>query len=202
VDATDDALLADWRGGSRAAGTRLFRRHFAPVRRFFRNKVGGEDVEDLVQRTFAGLVESMPRFRGEASFRVLLFAIAHRQLFKYLRDRARSSAHLADPGVSSIQALGLSPSGALAIAEEQAQVQQALQRIRLEYQVVIELHYWEELAAAEIAEVLGVQPVTVRTRLHRARAALDQELRLLRSPGAPASPAAIEAALRELGARL
>lgn len=202
VDTADDALLlANWREGDREAGTRLFRRHFAAVRRFFRNKVGAEDVEDLVQRSFAGLVESMPRFRGEASFRVLLFAIAHRQLYKFLRDRARHNARLvAELRVSSVQALGLSPSGVLAVAEEQELVQRALQRIRLEYQVVIELYYWEEIAAAEIAAVLGIQQGTVRTRLHRARAALDEELRLLRSPRAPAVD--IEAALRELGARI
>jgi DNA-directed RNA polymerase specialized sigma24 family protein len=80
VTQDDLELLARWQAGDKQAGTALFRRYFAQTRRFFRNKVGADDVEDLVQRTFAGLVEGIADFRGDASFRVYLFAVARRPL--------------------------------------------------------------------------------------------------------------------------
>ena len=167
-----------WRAGDKPAGTALFRRYFAQIRRFFRNKIGADDVEDLVQRTFAGLVEGVDGFRADASFRVYLFGVARLQLYKFLRDNGRRVARQAvDPGVSSIQGLGFSPSAIVAAGEHQSLVQQALQRISVEYQTMIELYYWEEIPGPEIAEILGISPTTVRTRLYRARKALEDELR-------------------------
>lgn len=203
--AEDDLdLLARWRAGDKQAGTALFRRYFAQTRRFFRNKIGADDVEDLVQRTFAGLVEGVEGFRGDASFRVYLFAVARRQLYKFLRDNGRRVArHDVDLGVSSIAALGYSPSSVLAAGEHQALIQQALQRISVEYQTMIELYYWDEVPGPEIAEILGISPTTVRTRLHRARKALEDELRavIAARPRAEAIDD-LDAGLKALGASL
>ena len=202
---TDDLeLLAQWRAGDKQAGTALFRRYFAQTRRFFRNKVGADDVEDLVQRTFAGLVEGVEGFRGDASFRVFLFAVARRQLYKFLRDNGRHVArHGVDLGVSSIQALGFSPSSVIAAGEHHVLVQQALQRISVEYQTMIELYYWDEIPGPEIAEILGISPTTVRTRLHRARKALEDELLALVA-GRPSAGGLgdLDASLRTLAASL
>jgi RNA polymerase sigma-70 factor (ECF subfamily) len=204
VEDPDLALLGRWQAGDRQAGTQLFRRYFPTVRRFFRNKVGPQDVEDLVQRTFAGLVEAVGQFRRDASFRVFLFAVARHQLYKFLRDHGRREArHAADLGVSSIHALGHSPSSILAAGETHGLVQQALQRIAVEHQVVIELFYWEEITGPEIAEILGVAAATVRTRLHRARHALQEELAKLLAARAAASPEIdLDEVVRAVGSRL
>ena len=87
---SDAQLLAAWAGGDKAAGEALFERHFEAVARFFRNKLPADAAhEDLIQQTFLGCVEARERFRGEASFRSFLFAIAHRQLSKHWRTRSR-----------------------------------------------------------------------------------------------------------------
>lgn len=177
MEPPDIDLLRRWQDGDRVAGTTLFRRYFPTMRRFFRNKIGPSDVEDLVQRTFAGLVEGVGHFRGDASFRVFLFSVARRQLYKFLRDRGRREGrHDADLGVSSIRGLGQSPSSILQADEIHSLVQQALQEVSVEHQVVIELFYWEGITGPEIAEVLGIAPATVRTRLFRARAELEEKL--------------------------
>ena len=86
---TDEQLLDAWRGGDRRAGAALFERHYEPVARFFRNKVGDRDGADLIQKTFLALVESKERFRGHSSFRTFLFAVVRNVALRHEEKRAR-----------------------------------------------------------------------------------------------------------------
>ena len=181
---TDFDLLDQWRAGDKAAGSDLFNRHFAAIRRFFRNKATPEDVEDLIQRTFLACVESRDRFRGDSSFRTYLFVVARNELYRYLRKRARD--HVRDGldfTASSICDIGVSPSGVIAKQEEHKLVVAALQRIPVDQQVLLELYYWEQVPGPELAEVFDVNPTTIRTRLFRAREALKQEMEQLTGGG-------------------
>lgn len=201
MPAGDSELLQQWRDGDKTSGNELFRRHFRSIRRFFRNKVSPDDVEDLIQRTFAGCVEGRDRFRGDASFRTFLFAVARRQLFKFLRDRA-SRERRVDPdfGVSSIHALGKTPSSLLAKQQDHQLLLQALQRVSVEHQTMLELFYWEQLPGSEIAQVLSIAEATVRTRLFRGRAAVEKAFQDLAAGHVKPDPDFdIEAALRKLG---
>ncbi len=67
----------------------------------------------------------------------------------------------------------------------------ALRSLSIEFQMVLELTYWEDLSGAEIAVVLGVSPHTVRSRLSRARAALRSVLRPNEVTNASITPAAL-----------
>lgn len=170
---SDNELLVAWRDGDTRAGKELFERHFTALRRFFANKVDLHEVEDLMQRSFMGCVEAVDRFRGEASFRTFLFAIGRRQLYKHFRDqRVKDGRRADDLSVTSVAELGRSPSSILGARQESAMLLQALQRISVDHQTVLELHYWEQLSTDEVAEVCEIAPATVRTRLHRARHAL------------------------------
>jgi RNA polymerase sigma factor (sigma-70 family) len=199
MTASDEELLQQWRDGDQAAGNELLRRHFRAVRRFFANKVPAEDVEDLVQRTFVGCVEARERLRGEAGLRSFLFGVARRQLYKFLRERATLARRVdVDFGVSSVRDLGHTPSSMMAKQQDHEILLQAMQRLSVEQQTLLELYYWEQLPGPEIAEVLDVAPATVRTRLFRGRQALEQAFHEL--AGARCGPAFdLEAALRKVG---
>jgi RNA polymerase sigma-70 factor, ECF subfamily len=179
VDEDDAALVVAWRDGNREAGKRLFERHYPGVARFFRNKVGSAEP-DLIQRTFLACVEGLPRFRGAASFRSYLFAIAYKILCKHFqqqrRDRAQSGE--LDPEVESADVLG-SPSQVIAGREEQRLLLKALRRLPVEYQVALELHYWEGMTAAELGEVLELPLGTAKTRIRRGRALLEEQMAAL-----------------------
>ena len=198
---SDVELLRAWVDGDRDAGSELLGRHFGSIRRFFANKVSKDEVDDLVQSTFGGCVEAAARYKGAASFRTYLFAIARRQLYMHLR-RCSQRAGRVDPnlGVSSVLELGQSPSSIVASAQKEDLIANALQRISVEHQVILELHYWEGMAAPQIAEVLELQPGAVRTRLHRARAALHRELE--RVLGAEAESTDVDRLARALGLRV
>ena len=183
---SDAELLQAWADGDARAGEALFERHFESIARFFRNKLPAEaQHEDLIQQTFLGCVEARSRYRGDASFRSFLFAIAHNQLGKFWRSRSRDRLDL-----RSVSAYDLdpSPSAALARDELHQQLLIALRRIPLDSQVALELHYWESMTAAEIGEVLDVPLGTAKTRLRRAKQLLEAELRALDSAMQPLDP--------------
>lgn len=177
-DSRDDLqLLEAWRAGDRGAGEALFERHFNAVARFFRNKVD-HGIDDLIQRTFLGCVESKDRFRGDASFRTFLFAVAHNVLGKHYRSRRRHGDRI-DFGVTSVHDLSPSPSVVVARQHEHRVLLQALRRIPIEHQIVLELYYWEKLSASEVAGVLDIPEGTARTRIRRAKQLLEQAMTAL-----------------------
>lgn len=193
---SEDELLAAWREGDAAAGTELFRRLFRVVRRFFFNKVPERDVEDLLQKTFTALVAGRDTFRGEAAVRTYVFAIARRILLRYLREFARRDSKVdLDLDVSSIAVLGVTPGTAIAIQEDEERVRLALQQIPVHFQTILELSYWEGVSNADLAQILEIEPTTVRTRLFRARQALAKAL----EGTFPADDDSIDRAARELG---
>ncbi len=186
----DDAeLLRDWRAGDAHAGDALVSRYFPAICRFFRSKLG-DDVDDLIQRTFLDCLHGQHGLRGEGSFRSFLFTIAYRRLYDQLRERAGPST--TEIGSRSLADLRTTPSRAAARREEQVLVLDALERIELDHRVVLELAYWEEMSGPEIAAVLGIAANTVRSRLSRARAALREQLAALQGGASPISENRLE----------
>jgi RNA polymerase sigma factor (sigma-70 family) len=194
----DFALVRRWRDGDASAGNQLFHRHFVAIRRFFRNKVTSEDAEDLIQRTLLQCVESVEGYRGDGSFRAYLYSIARYVFLAHVRQRQRDAErHEPDLSVSSVLDLGPSPSVAAVAHEQQGLLVAAMQRIPVDFQITLELFYWEQLSGPEIAEVLGISATTVRTRLLRARTALRDTLATLR-PGKQPSDEELEASVTAL----
>jgi RNA polymerase sigma-70 factor (ECF subfamily) len=173
-DDSDDALLAAWRSGDRRAGSLLFDRHFRALTRFFRNKLQS-GMDDLIQQTMLGLLEAKDEFRAEGSFRSYVFGVAYNVLRNHYRQSQRDADRL-DFGVTSIFDLALEPADVMAERHEHVLLLQALRRIPIEHQTLLELYFWEPLPALEIASILGVPEGTVRTRIRRAKAVLEVEL--------------------------
>lgn len=172
---SDAELVVAWASGEQAAGARLIDRHFDAVHRFFANKVHSAARDDLVQQTFLACVEGRQRFRGESSFRTFLFQIARHQLYGHYRRSGREV--FADSSVSCFRDLRTSPTGLLSRRDNHRILLEALQSLPLDLQLALELTFWENLPAADVAAVLGIAETTVYTRVHRARAAIHRYLR-------------------------
>ena len=169
----DSALLARWRAGDSQAGNELCQNHYEDIRRFFSGKTA-HDVDELVQVTFLACVQSRDRFRGECSFRTFLFAIARRQLYKYFRNSQRDE--VLDFGVTSLSSMDTGPVTHTARNEEHAQLMDALCKLPLEQQLLLEMYYWEEMKPRDLAEIFEVAEKTIHTRLFRARKALRKQV--------------------------
>lgn len=172
----DESLLLAWREGDRDAGERLFDRHFAALARFFRNKTS-QGMDDLVQATMLRVLESKDAFRGDGSFRSFLFGIAYNVLGSHLRQAYRTDN--LDLSNVSLCDLGPGPSRAYAEKAEHRLLLEGLRAIPIEHQALLELYYWEPMTAAEIALVFELPEGTVRTRVRRAKALLEEAMRAL-----------------------
>ena len=173
TEASDFDLLDHWGQGDLAAGSALFQRHFDSLYRFFRNKLQN-GVEDLMQQTLLACVESRSRFRREASFRTFLFQTARFQLYAHYRAlRKDTQIDFADV---TVEKLGTSPSGAVARRQDARMLLEAMRRLPVEYQLVMELSFWEGLSGGEIAEIMEIPEPTVRSRLRRCTERLRSEM--------------------------
>jgi RNA polymerase sigma-70 factor (ECF subfamily) len=191
--ASDPELLAAWRDGDVRAGQELFGRYFEPVSRFFANKLH-DDRDDLIQETFEACVRGRDRLRDDGSFRSYLFSVAFNVLKGYFRRR-RNAALVDELGSSSLHDLAPGPSTLVSTVQQEQLLLEALRRIPMDLQVVLEMRYWEEMSSAEIGAALGIPATTARTRLHRGRELLERAIAQL-----PTSPSARESTLAELDA--
>jgi RNA polymerase sigma factor (sigma-70 family) len=171
----DLELFARWQAGDMRAGNDLFTRYFDSIYRFFECKVWDKDkADELAQKTFANFVEARDTFRRQSTVRTYLFAIARNELRQYLRTT--SKRELIELDSSSLEDLTTSLGRKLHTKRETERLLAALRTLTIDQQTLLELHYWCDMDAAELAEVFDLEPGTIRTRLSRARAVLHERL--------------------------
>ena len=170
----DVELLQEWRNGDMVAGEILFERYYEPIARFFRGKVL-TDIADLVQETFVACVAGRDRLQVDASFRAYIFSVARNVLCAHLRDKYRDD-DVVDFDATSVEDLAPGPISQIVNRHEQRLLLEALRRIPVNFQILLELRYWEQLKTTDIAEALGLPHGTVRARLTKARQLLDQAM--------------------------
>ena len=188
----DLALLQAWRRGDRDAGSRLLRRHLGTVYGFFSTKVGAEAAEELTQRTFETCVETRDQIYEHVGVRAYLLGIARNKLLQH-HDEWRRRGSKAVAAGESLVGRGPTASSIVAHGDQQRLVLRALARLPLDFQVAVELFYWESLSVLEIAHVLAIAEGTVKSRLARARAMLKQAISDL-----DAEPVLAQSTLRDL----
>lgn len=171
---SDGALFEAWRAGDETAGRALFRRHVGSVTRFFRSKLGS-DFDDLVQATFVACLTAANRLCDPDRFRAFLLGIARNVLLEHFKKTRRRNEKV-DPLTHSVEELTASASSKLHRKRAEQRVLNAMRAAPLDDQIVLELHYWEELSTAEIATALGIPQGTVKGRLQRARKRLAEAL--------------------------
>lgn len=164
---SDVELLDAWRRGEGQAGEALFERYFGAVSRFFYARVGG-DVDDLVQQTFEACVTGRDRVREQSNFRAYVFGVAYNMLRRHYRESRRRAL---GPGREPWPALDSEPGPSTWMRERQHTelLRAALRRIPTEIQMILELHYFEELSSEQIARVVSHPVGTVRSRMRRGR---------------------------------
>lgn len=175
MEGSDVDLLRAWQSGDQTAGGELLRRHLRAVHQFFAGKVDVVAVDDLAQRTFEAVARLRDDVRLDAGFRAFLFGVARLELLRHLDEWRRRGSRF-DPLETSLEALGSGPVSAVVEIEVRERIAAALRRLPIDFQLALELHYWDDLPLAEIAAALEIPVGTVKSRLSRGRAMLAREL--------------------------
>jgi RNA polymerase sigma-70 factor (ECF subfamily) len=143
-----------------------------------------EDGADLAQEAFLRAWRSLPSFQGESSFSTWLYRLATNLCIDFLRREKRRSAVAAavslddsgDAAPTQVSDPRFTPEGELERRELRAAVDRGLARLSDDHRQVLVLRELEGLSYAEIAQALGVEEGTVKSRLARARLALRNTL--------------------------
>jgi RNA polymerase sigma-70 factor (ECF subfamily) len=187
--AAEDPLLTAARAGDPGALDTLLRQVQPRIYRFgLRMCRDEEDAKDVLQETLFAAARSLRGFRGGSSLSTWLYAIARGFCIKKRRRSRFAGEEVSLSGRSPALALpdpGPPLDEALAGREVEQAVEQAIRALRPAYREVLLLRDVEGLTAPEVAEILGLRVEAVKSRLHRARAAVREHLRPLLEQGVP-----------------
>ena len=165
----DDVSLAA--GGDAEAFERLYRRHVARVHALARWLVDTSDVEDAVQDVFVRVWQKLGTFAGQSQFGTWLHRVAVNAMLRRRETAGRYRArHVTDE--ASFDAM----SAPRHHPDLKVAIERAVDTLPAGAREVFVLHDMEGYKHEEIADLLGIDPGTSRSQLHRARMLLRRVL--------------------------
>ena len=146
-----------------------------------------DDALDLTQETFICAFRNISKFRQEASVSTWLYTIALNICKKNYNKRKKILAIFSDSidnpdsnGYINAQSLQeQSIEEKMEINEEQSLIRQEISSLPKRYKAVIILKYLQDLSYEEIADIVGCNVGTVKSRLSRAKDKLKPKLKKL-----------------------
>ena len=161
----------------------LVRRHQSRIYGLCYHLTGNhEDANDLAQDSFIKAWKAIPTFRGDASFVTWIYRIATNNCLTHLKSRRNVLPHLSlndldantenDPTLVELVS-NHTPRRDSQLNELQKRLNEAMVKLSEEHRMVVVMHDVQGMSHVEIAEVLGCNPGTVRSRLFYARQQLQ-----------------------------
>jgi RNA polymerase sigma-70 factor (ECF subfamily) len=185
-----EALVERAQAGDREALGAIYDRLAGRVYRFALFRVGSRaDAEDLMQRTFLKMIESLPRYqRRGIPFEAWFFRLARNGVIDHLRGRR---AHQPLEALADIDSAEPGPHEAAELAVEFRRIEDAMQELTPIQQEVIGYRFMAGLSPREIGLVIGKREGSVRALQFRAIQALRRSLDRQSDDKDPESPNAI-----------
>jgi RNA polymerase sigma-70 factor, ECF subfamily len=158
-------------------------RVLAVVNRFVRDS---SEAQDVAQDAFIKAYRALPNFRGDSAFYTWIYRIAINTAKNYLVARNRrppsSDVELEDAeffaGSDAMHEMN-TPERNFLRDELQAEIEQAFNNLPVDLRTAITLREMDGLSYEEIAEVMSCPVGTVRSRIFRAREAIDKHIKPL-----------------------
>lgn len=178
---TDQQLVARVQKGDTRAFDLLVLKYqhkiFALISRYVRD---ADEVQDVAQEAFIKAYRALPNFRGDSAFYTWLYRIAINTAKNYLVSRSRrppgtdveledAEYHDSAGGLREIE----NPENALFGAELKAVVDGAITALPEDLRTAITLREFDGLSYEDIADIMDCPVGTVRSRIFRAREAID-----------------------------
>lgn len=179
TELTDTEIIKKILQGEQALFAQLVQRYqryvFTLVNRFTSNR---EDAEEISQDIFVKAYRSLADFRGEAKFSTWLYTVVRTSCITFLRKKQLDTTSL-DNERTLIQ-LENKESGFNANIVEQksrhAMLNSAIRLLSPDDSQILTLFYKGEQSLEEIGRIMGLEPNTVKVKLHRARNRLKEKM--------------------------
>lgn len=137
-----------------------------------------EDAEEIAQDVFVKAYRCLADFRGESKFSTWLYTIVNTSCITFLRKKKLDIRSLDDE--KNFRVADTMDGGMRANQVEQksriAMVNNAIKMLHPDDAKVITLFYKGEQSLEEIGSILGMEPNTVKVKLHRARVRLKEKM--------------------------
>jgi RNA polymerase sigma-70 factor (ECF subfamily) len=182
----DIVLVRAAQRGDQRAFAQLVEKYEARVYNLARKMMRDpQDAEDVLQETFISVFRHLKDFQSDSSFSTWLYRIATNASLMKLRGRKTPPLSLDEPVEAEdgngalpreIVDWGITPEEALLSGEVRAQMDAAIDALPESRRAVFVLRDIEGLSVQETADVLSITVSNVKTRLHRARLALRENL--------------------------
>jgi RNA polymerase sigma-70 factor (ECF subfamily) len=173
----DQDIVELLRGGAlEAAFERLVDRYERKVYRLCCSLLRDPDqAEDAAQESLVRVWKALAKYDQRASLSTWIYTITRNRCLTAI-ERRRELDSLSDPAVEreaeTAQAVAPEPE-----QDHLAMLRELVDALPERFRRAIVLFYYEERSVAEVAQMLGQPEGTVKTNLHRARAALVEQLR-------------------------
>ncbi len=134
-----------------------------------------EDAEEAMQNAFLQVFKNVSRFRGDSGFYTWLARITINEALMKLRERRvtefsiDNSAEAEDGSLREIEDWGPTPEQRYSQTELQSILATTIAKLSIGYRTVFQLRDVEGFSTEETAQLLGLTPSAVKTRLRRAR---------------------------------
>jgi RNA polymerase sigma-70 factor, ECF subfamily len=171
--ASDETLISRIAEGDQLAMRTLFARHRIALYRWLLRLVGDEGLaEDLLSEVFLDVWRQAASFEGRSSVSTWLLAIGR---YKALSARRRrTNAELDEATLSTVPDIADDPEILLHKKDRAEALRQSLTRLSPEHREVIDLVYYHGKSLKEVAEIVGINEATVKTRVFYARKRLGE----------------------------
>ena len=161
--------------GDRPALDLLLRRHADRLHAVCRRVMGNDtDAADALQEAMIAIVRGLPRFDGRSAFSTWTYRVATNACLDELRRRRRRPEPIDDELLDV--GGGDTERDPIARVGERADIDAALALLAPEFRAAVVLRDLVGLDYAEIGDILGAPPGTVKSRIARGRAALADHL--------------------------
>jgi len=186
-EATDQQLVDQVMAGNKNAFNLLVMRYqhrvAALIARFVQDP---QEVEDVAQEAFIKAYRALPLFRGDSAFYTWLYRIAVNTAKNHLVARSRRPpSH--DLEIDEVEPTEIgsvlheieSPEGSLSTSELKDAIEAAVDSLPEELKTAFTLREFSGLSYEDITEVMDCPVGTVRSRIFRAREAIDRKIKEL-----------------------
>jgi len=167
-DAAEMLVFEGVRQGRQKSFEELYRLYHPRLQRFLLHMIRQSDaaVEEVLNDTLLVVWRRADAFDGRSKLSTWIFGIAYRKALKAL---SRQDLPVDDADPPEVEDPAPGPEPLMSFTQQRRRLQAAMSELSVDHRAVVELCYFQDLSHAEIAEIVGCPPETVKTRMFYAR---------------------------------